>query len=50
MVFVVVGDKGNHRALVLHLAAEHLHVPVQHLLEAVGAIDDMGECLGANVG
>lgn len=41
-----VCQERNYGVLVLNLGIEHRFVPLQHLLEAPGAIDDMNELFG----
>ena len=48
MVFVVIGQEGQRRVLMLDLGVEHCLVPAQHLLEAAGAVDDVHELDGAD--
>jgi hypothetical protein len=48
MVFVVIGEKGQHRILVSHLGVEHRLVPLDHLLEAPGAVNHMNKPSGAD--
>ena len=50
VVFVIVGEKGNHRVLVLHLGAEHLHTSAPSARSGGCGKHDMDESFGANVG
>ena len=45
MVFIIVGQEGESRILHLDMGIENELVPLQHLLEPVCPVDDMGEYL-----
>jgi len=47
MVLVVIGEEGEHRVLIAHLGVEHRLIPLDHLLEAAGAVNHMDEPGGA---
>ena len=48
VMLVVVGEEGQRSILMLHLCAEDLHIPTQHLLETARSVDDVREFLWAN--
>jgi hypothetical protein len=48
VVLVVIGKEGERGVLMLHLRAEDLRIPTQHLLETARSVDDVREFLWAN--
>jgi hypothetical protein len=50
MVLVIEGEEGPHRVFGEDLRPEHRLVPVRHLLETAGAVDDVGDLQRAGEG
>jgi hypothetical protein len=48
MVFAIVGQKCQHRVLVLDLSIEHGFIPMHHLLETASAVNNVSELCRAN--
>jgi hypothetical protein len=46
MMLVVEGQKGHCRVLMLHPGVEYAAIPLQHVGEATGAVDHVGEGFG----
>jgi hypothetical protein len=46
MMFVIVGQKGHGLVTVLHLALKHLGIPLDHLVQVMGAIYNVREFPG----
>jgi hypothetical protein len=49
VMFVVVGQESQPGVLVLDSGSEHGFIPLQHLLEAAGAVNNVSELGRSNV-